>query len=110
MSRRAKNAAADYAITQQQLEDFRLADRLAKESGKDRDTRHKLLKELVLEGALVEPGALTIQLSTAEVHPFTADEVARIMGPEVVDEIRCQLKGVIQYRMAVIETPLLVGR
>jgi len=69
----------------------------------DLDLRRKGLLTCLFEGAQVEPGKLTAQVVTREVRRFTADEVARIMGTEVVEEIRTQLRPSIERQLSVTE-------
>ena len=90
-------------ITQVTLAEYRALHAEVKRLSADLDLRRKGLLTCLFEGAQVEPGKLTAQVVTREVRRFTAHEVARIMGTEVVEEIRTQLRPSIERQLSVTE-------
>ncbi len=99
-----RKSAVVYGITQDELETYRCIAADAKRYQADLELRRKSLLARHDAGATVQPGPLAPQITVTEVRRFSADEVARIMGLEVVAEIRTQLTPSIERRFSVIDT------
>jgi hypothetical protein len=98
----AKPAVIKWGISQLELLQYREIDKVAKDSEKDRELRRKSLMTRMAEGATVEPGALVPQITVQEARRFTADEVTRILGADVVAEIRTQLAVSVSKSFSVV--------
>lgn len=107
MARRpAKSAAASpsYGIRQEELAEYRAYHDEQKRLASELETRKRSLMQRLEAGEQVEPGSLTAGIAAREVRLFTADQVARIMGAEIVAEIRTQLLPSVQRSLQVIPT------
>jgi hypothetical protein len=102
--RKRAKSVEPFGITQEELEAYRQKQAEAKRLSADVELRRKSLLSRALEGATLEPGPLEPQVTLREVRRFSADEVARIMGVDVCEEIRTQLKPTIERHFSVVES------
>ena len=104
--RAAKSAAVaskpTWGITQEELVDYRAYHEEQKRIAAELEVRKKSLMERVAEGIAIEPGTLTASINCREVRLFTAEQVGRILGPDVVAEIRTQLTSTVQRSLTVV--------
>ncbi len=99
----SRKKAVEYGITQLELEAYREANEAEKRAAAEVKLRRSTLMARVDAGAVIEPGSLTAQITTREVHRFTADAVAAILGVDVVAEVRSQIPPSVDRIFAVVE-------
>jgi hypothetical protein len=101
----AASSAASYGISQTELGTYRAIHSDVRRLSADLEARRQSLVSRLEAGATVEPGILAPQLSSREVRRLTAGEIGRILGPELLAEIRTQLQPALERLFAVIELP-----
>jgi hypothetical protein len=100
---RRKPAAPVFQITQAELHDYRTLQEQSKVLADQLAQRRKSLLERMEARESEEPGSLRAQLTLREVRRFSADEVARIKGQAMADEIRAQLRPTTEKHFSVIQ-------
>ena len=99
----AKNAAPVYGISQLELGTYRAVSADVKRLTADRESRRKSLMARVLEGASIEPGLLEPHVNTTEVVRVTNGEIERLLGVDVLLNLKAQIAPVVQRSFSVTE-------
>lgn len=95
-------------ITQAELERYKdLSDEAREVNWKAKHLRESLIAKLDA-GASVEPGQLDAEIHETEQRRITNDELVRLLGLDVVEEVRANIAPTKSRSLKVIERPISV--
>lgn len=95
-------------ITQAELERYRSLVDEARELKWSTENLRKSLMAKLDAGASIEPGQLDAEIQETEQRRITNDELVRLLGLDVVEEVRTQIQPTKSRSLKVIERPISV--
>lgn len=98
----------DDEITQAELDRYRGLSAEARELSWSVANLRKSLIAKLDAGASIEPGQLDAEIHETEQRRITNDELVRLLGLDVVEEVRTQIQPTKSRSLKVIERPIAV--
>lgn len=92
-------------IAQADLERYRKLSAEARELTWSVESLRKILLEKHRLGVPVEPGPLDLEVSETEQRRITNDELVRLLGLEVVEEVRAGIRPTVSRSLKVVDRP-----